>query len=136
MKLRNPHPFPLFFAVFACVSVAIVGRAAAAPIAWGSATTISGDSDVATVGASVFAYNWANSTQTVNGQAFTPPSTDVTLSNMNFDVNTTTFTSTADPFASLSAAYKSVLVGASYNLTNGTTGTVTLNDLLDLLTAA
>jgi fibronectin-binding autotransporter adhesin len=112
-------------------SVAIVGRAAAAPIAWGAATTIAGDSDVITTGSSVFAYNWANTNQTVNGQAFVgtgsgaPPG--LTFSTMNF-TNTTTFTSESAPFADLSAAYKSILTGGIYN-SSAVTVTAALTDL-------
>jgi len=104
--------------------------AIANPIAWGPATTISADSDVLTTGTSVFAYNWADSTQTVNGQAFTAPSTDVTLSSVFNQINKTVYTSNSNPFASLSSAYKSILRGSHYSTTANTVGTVTLNNLL------
>ena len=126
-------PPPATLALLALLAtVAIGGRAAAAPVAWGTATTIAGDSDVFTTGSSVFAYNWANTNATVNGQAFVGTTSGapsgLTFSNMNF-VNTTAFTTGSTPFADLSTAYKSILVGSIYNATNNVTATATLTDL-------
>ena len=48
-----------------------VSGAYAVPITWSAAQNISGGSDVATLGNSVYAYNWSGSSGTVNGVTFT-----------------------------------------------------------------
>ncbi len=60
------------FAITACVGLA--GTASASVVTWGTATNISGDTDVSTVGSLVVANDIGNSdtSQTVNGVTFTP----------------------------------------------------------------
>lgn len=112
------------------IAAAIAGLpvgAGGAPITWGAATTIAGDTDVATAGTTVFAYNWAGATQSINGVPFTPPGNGVTLGGLG-GLHPTAFGSGSAPFASLSAAYRAVLIGSGYS--GNTPGTVTLNNLI------
>lgn len=115
-----------------CIPFALPMSASSGPITWGTATTIVNDSDVSTNGTFLYAYHWAPGNQTLNGVTFTGTNSvtaggsDVGLS--GFAANTaTSFTSTAEPFASLSSTYKATLVGSNYN--SGATVTVTLKNL-------
>ena len=121
----------LFAALGFATSIAL-SATADAQITWGG-NTMANDSDVLTVGNQAYAYDWANSNVTVNGVSFTGTASsaaagaNVGLS--GFSANTTSaYTSTASPFAALSAAYRSILVGGDY--ANGVTAvTITLNNL-------
>ena len=138
MKTPNPdHPIRntlkhLALAAMMAASIAMMpGSANAAPITWGTATTIVDDLDVSTTGTFQYAYHWASGDQTVNGVTFTGTTSlsagggDVGLS--GFDANYFAFTSASNPFASLSTAYQATLAGSNYN--SGATVTVTLNNL-------
>jgi hypothetical protein len=115
----------------------------AAPIAWGTPQTISGDSDVVTTGALVYAYNLGPSnvaSSTVNGVpfssfAFPSPSgfnsgTSVTVGSVTISefpgdlVAWNTLGSASAPYANLSSAYRVLLdsCGAS-----GEPNTITLS---------
>src|SRR6185436_14817474 len=91
-----------------------------ASISWSAATTITADTDVSTVGTFVYGYCFSNSTQTVNGVTFTGTNStgavgaNVVLTGITGSNNTTAFSSTSNPFAALSLAYKGMLTGASY----------------------
>lgn len=101
-----------------------------APITWGTATTISGDSDVDTTGTLTYAYNFGSNssatTQTVNGVTFSPfvitygsqsvTQGSVTVSedpgNLYSNLNTG---SVSGSFAGLSAAYRGLLSSEVYS---------------------
>jgi len=114
------------------VALMLVGLALptahAAPIAWETPQTIAGDSDVATTGSLVYAYNVGSSTAvlstvTVNGVAFQPfPITNFPATN-SFTFGSVTISespgllfgydlgSSSGPYSALSAVYRSVLDG-------------------------
>ncbi len=138
--------FLLAFAIAWSIPAHAVGLTA---VTWGTPTTISGDSDVDTVGTLVYAFNFGSgttaTTQTINGVMFQPFAIDnnalsstatagnVTLTESNgyliADVDTG---STNAPFTGLSANYRSLLATEVYSsnlatmqvdlggLTNGT----------------
>ena len=117
--------------VCAAGALLAVSSAHAAPITWGTATTISVDANVSTTGTFKYAYHWNTGNTTVNGVTFTGTTSttaggsDVGLA--GFDGHYNAFTSTANPFNSLSTAYKATLSGSPYN--SGATVTVTLKNL-------
>jgi autotransporter-associated beta strand protein len=122
--------------LFLALVVTAACSARAASITWGPATTIAGDSDVSASGTLQYAYYWSSATgnQTVNGVTFVrsgsaSAGTDVTIAYPNGST-LAAFTSTAAPFTSLSAAYRTVVAGTLYNNSpySGTL-TVTLNNL-------
>jgi len=108
-----------------------VSSAHAAPITWGTATTISADANVSTTGTFRYAYHWNTGNTTVNGVTFTGTTSTTTggsdVDLVGFDSPHNAFTSTANPFNNLSTAYKATLVGSPYN--SGATATVTLKNL-------
>ncbi len=96
-------------------------------ITWNAPVAITGDTDVTTTGAMVYAYSWSGISTTVNGINFTGTTstsgagTDVTLSS-GLENNFTSFGSSPG-----SVAYQNMLVGGDYN--NSGVDTVTLNHL-------
>lgn len=111
------------------------GKIAAAPIIWGGASTVSGDTDILNAGTLNYAYTMSNAPQTVNGVAFTGSNsttalgTNVTLAGVTGANNTTAFgTGSGNPYAALSAGYKGLLAGANYT-SSATPITLTLNNL-------
>ncbi len=100
---------------------------AAPSITWNNPVAITGDADVTTTGAVVYAYCWSGISTTVNGINFTGTTstsgagTDVTLSS-GLGNNFTSFGSSPG-----STAYQNMLTGGDYN--NGGADTVTLNHL-------
>ena len=103
-----------------------------AQITFGTATTISGDSDVYTVGTLVYAYNLSGLTVTVNGVTFAGVTStgslgsgDITLSGLAY--NGGGFA--AYGVGALSSAYQTVLSGSDWASANNTAATVTLNGL-------
>ena len=135
---RARTQFQLFaFSVSAFLLLALATGAQAATITWGSATTITADSDVATSGVFKFAYTWGTGA-TVNGVVFTQTTSgtaagsDVSLTSFGTR-NGNTFGATGSPYNSLSANYQYVVQGGSYgtaSATGGTaSGTITLNGL-------
>ncbi len=108
------------------------GAVRAQEIFWNAPAPISGDSDVANVGTPVYAYDYANTSQTVNGITFTGANSANAGGNVGVTLNSfnaTIFTSTATPFTTLSAAYRGMLVGGAY-ATSTSAYTVTLSNLL------
>ena len=101
-------------------------------VTWGAATNIVGDTDVFNVGTGSYAYDFSNSTQTVNGVTFTgSASIGSVTGNAGGSVTLTSFTSsntTAFTVTGLSASYGGMLKGASYATTTSAL-TVTLNNL-------
>jgi hypothetical protein len=96
------------------------GRAQAGPITWGSATNISGDSDVKTDGTTFGALNLGPFDATVNGVTFsaaavTGGSPSETFGNFQFDgafpgfVPSSGFGSSGSFFTSLSLGYQNLL---------------------------
>lgn len=119
---------------------AVLPEAIAAPISWGVATTISGDSDVSTTGSLLYAYNFGSlsvAAATVNGVTFAPfalPSStgpgipvtvgDVSISESPGDLlGDYIFSGSSAPFANLSSSYRDLLKSGA---TGGESGTVTL----------
>jgi hypothetical protein len=113
------------------VSLAVETGAIAQGITWGTNVTVSGDSDVFTNGTLLYAYDWAGTNNTVNGIAFTGASGsnagNAGISGIGSYYQG--FKSTSQPFAGLSAAYRSILAGGEYASTTNLTATVTLNGL-------
>ncbi len=106
--------------------------AAAATISWGTPTTVSGDTDVATTGAFICAYTGGGTGGTVNGEIFTAGNSgtawgaNVTLT--SFGSSYSSFGgNTSSPWSGLSASYQSVLQCGAYG--GAAAGTVTLNNL-------
>jgi len=111
-----------------------VSHAPAANITFSVPATVTTDTDAFAVGQLTYAYDWSTA-QTVNGVPFTATTGtttvgggDITLSGFSA-ANASAFTSAIAPFNNLSAAYKGGLVGAVFNGTANTVGTVTLNNL-------
>jgi autotransporter-associated beta strand protein len=100
---------------------------AAPSITWNTPVAITGDTDVTTTGAVVYAYCWSGISTTVNGVNFTGTTstsgagTDVILSS-GLGNNFTSFGSSPG-----STAYQNMLTGGDYN--NSGVDTVTLNHL-------
>ncbi len=96
----------------------------AATISWNVVSVVSGDSDVSTVGAADRAWLFAGGSTTINGVVFTTFGGGDTQTNMGgsyggFGEGT--------PFGNLSTSYRTLLTNGYY--ANGTTGSVTLNNL-------
>lgn len=112
-------------------AVASSSTVSAANFIWGSATTITGDADVATNGTALYAYT-GGAANTVNGVAFSAQTSGTTWGNVAFtsfgSENATAFGSGAGaPWNTLSGAYSNILSGGVYGGTAA--GTVTLNGL-------
>ncbi len=120
MKLDVFNPFLSSVAAIAALLAAPLANAD--PIAWNTPTQIAGNTDVLTAGSLNYAYNFNNSTQTVNGVTFTGTNstttigTDVTLGGGSWDGNagSSTFGAVSGTFNGLTPAYKAMLAGASY----------------------
>ena len=115
-------------------ALATPGPVRAAAISWTPPATISGDTDVCKWGNALYAYDWNNVNQAVNGVSFTGSSSttgggaNVALSGVNGG-NYTAFTATSNPYNALSAAYKNILAGGDYT-SSTTTLIVTLKNLI------
>ncbi|MDD5528095.1 MAG: fibronectin type III domain-containing protein, partial [Patescibacteria group bacterium] len=103
-------------------------------ITWGTATNISGDTDVKTDGTLKYAYAWSNINQTLNGVAFV----GTNVSNGNVGASSDLTVNTSGPNTSnvvygdsalLSAAYQNVLSGLIGQYYVATAWTLTLNNL-------
>jgi adhesin/invasin len=91
-------------------------------VAWGAATTVTDDTDVATNGVLQYAEHWGGSDGTINGVPFTAAGVNVTKS------DGTGFTQTVSwSQGSLSTAYYNLLCGNWYNAGNAT---ISLNNLI------
>jgi len=116
----------------ALVLAALATLTARAQITWGAAQNITGDSDVVTAGTLNYAYDWANSAQTVNGVPFAGANAANVGGNLGTTlttVNNTAYTATFAPFALLSTGYQGMLVGAIY-VSSASTYTVTFSNLV------
>ncbi|MCX6873874.1 MAG: Ig-like domain-containing protein [Verrucomicrobia bacterium] len=91
------------------------------PIVWSPATTVAGDSDVATNGVLLYAEHWGGSDGTINGVPFTAAGVYVTKSDGSGSTQTVAWTQ-----GSLSTTYYNLLSGNWYNAGNAT---VSLNNL-------
>lgn len=108
----------------------------AATINFAAPQNCSADTNILATGVLRYAYTWNNTARTVNGVPFTvagtsataPAGGNVSLAGFNA-VNQTAFNTTANPFASLSAAYRGMVLGSVYT-TGNTLATVTLNNLI------
>ncbi len=115
-------------------ALATPGPSRAAAITWSTPATISGDTDVCAWGTALYACDWNNVNQIVNGVSFTGSSStssggaNIGLSGVTGG-NYTAFTSTSNPYNGLSAAYKNILAGGDWS-SSTTTLIVTLEDLI------
>lgn len=108
-----------------------------AQVIWSAATTIVTDTDVLTNGSLLYAYDWANNNETVNGVNFAgsssssgAPNMGITVSTGSVNNTTTAFGSTASaPFTNLPAAYQGILKGGDWASAGNATFTVTLEGL-------
>ena len=113
------------------------------PITWGSATTVSGDSDVSTSGTLLYAYNVGASgvsSATVNTVTFasyvfpSDPAQTVTVGSVTFTESpgilwgSNSLGSASTPFSTLSSGYKTLL-GSAGGADNPVTITATLGGL-------
>ncbi|MDF7809209.1 PKD domain-containing protein [Pontiellaceae bacterium B12219] len=125
-----------------CLIAGLAISANAAEITWGSAQDIAGDTDVSINGFSVFGASFDTASDvTVNGVTFRGGGTATTLQNsevygddLTYSVNRnhdTAYTSTANPFASLSSNYKALLDGGLYSTLAGNVSVpMTLGNLI------
>ncbi|HEV7927509.1 MAG TPA: alpha-L-fucosidase [Verrucomicrobiae bacterium] len=120
------------FTLIELLVVIATPRTSAATITWGSATTVKGDTDVATNGALVYAYDESNVGQAVNGVSLVGGSSpyalgggDVTF--WGFDGGVYVGYGPAAS-GSISAGYSNILTGGAWSSSAGS-GTVTLNNL-------
>ena len=130
MQIKN-RVLAALLGALAVFSLPVASHAAA--VTFGAATTIAADTDVSTSGTLLYAYDWANSAQTVNTVTFVgTTATNTVGANLTLSVfsgnNSSAFTSATAPFSGLSTAYKAILVGADYT-SGATAATVTLNGL-------
>ncbi|MCX6928978.1 MAG: chitobiase/beta-hexosaminidase C-terminal domain-containing protein, partial [Verrucomicrobia bacterium] len=79
-------------------------------VTWNTPSTIAGDTDVATVGTTVFAYYWNGGLRTVNGVSFTGPGAGITVSSPISGP----YTDYARGLTGLSADYTAVVAGGIY----------------------
>src|SRR5215831_9117474 len=106
----------------ACLALLLLGAAGgrAANITFSTPATVAGDADVLNAGETTYAYDWSTA-QTVNGVPFTATAATATVGGGNITLsgfsgaNANAFTSTVNPFNSLSAVYKGSLVGSVFN---------------------
>jgi hypothetical protein len=114
--------------VCAAVLLALAAPARAATITWGAATNISGDADVSTLGTLVAAFNIGGpgiGATTVNGVLFNPFALSGAVAvngNFTFAIPTAFASnnnvgSALNPFASLSASYRTLLSSAAGDFT-------------------
>ena len=125
------------FSISAFCFLVLSPGAPAATITWGSATTITADSDVSTSGVLKFAYCWGTAA-TVNGVAFTQTTsgtaagTDVSLTSFGTR-DAAAYGASGTPYNNLSANYQNIVKGGAYGANSGTggtaSGTITLNGL-------
>ena len=113
-------------AAFTLAQQAFAGGPLMAPITWGPAQNISGDSDIITTGSLAYAYSFGSSGTSINGVAFSPFITDgvlpttsitsgnVTLSEMpgQLEGRPTGSVSVLSPFMVLSSDYQTLLGSA------------------------
>jgi hypothetical protein len=120
----------VILAASVALAVSSAAKAAPAPIVWGSAQTVSGDSDVSTTGSLVYAYTFGGTaappSATVNGVAFSPfriPGGVVTSTTVGsvslvespgnlFGSNS--LGSSSAPYSALSTDYKAILGSGAY----------------------
>jgi fibronectin-binding autotransporter adhesin len=136
----NPMKTPMkksvinLFGALAFVALSTIS-VQAATITWNTPVTVSGDTDVATTGNPLYAYNGANSTASVNGVSFTGESSTATWGSVGISYgsggggNYASYGASGSPWNSLSANYQTVLKGGDYANTGGSAITVTLNSL-------
>ena len=134
MKIMKSNNRLRFFTQLgvALVLAALATLTARAQITWGAAQNIAGDSDVVIAGTLNYAYDWANSAQTVNGVPFAGANAANVGGNLGTtlsSVNNTVYTSGYAPFALLPAEYQGILVGAIY-VSSASTYPVTFSNLV------
>ena len=135
MKSKLHHPFTRgchYALLVAATALSTLALTARAQINWQAPVNITGDNDVTNAGTFVYSYDYAALTETVNGVTFVGASAANAGGNVATTLttfNTTAFTSTASPFASLSPAYQAMLVGSAY-ASSASTFTVTLSNLV------
>ena len=133
--MKNPMKKSVInlFGALAFVALSTVS-VQAATITWNTPVTVSGDTDVATTGNPLYAYNGANSTASVNGVSFTGENSTTTWGSVGISIsggggNYSGYGASGSPWNSLSANYQTVLKGGSYANNASSAITVTLNSL-------
>lgn len=120
----------VILAASVALAVSSAAKAAPAPIVWGSAQTVSGDSDVSTTGSLVYAYTFGGTaappSATVNGVTFSPFTipggivTSTTVGSVSLSESpgnlfgSNSFGSSSAPFSALSTDYKAILGSGAY----------------------
>lgn len=98
------------FAVCALLGLGVNSALGQVPVTWNTPGTIAGDTEVATVGTTVFAYYWNGGPRTVNGVSFTGPGAGITVSSPISGP----YTDYARGLTGLSADYTAVVAGGIY----------------------
>jgi autotransporter-associated beta strand protein len=132
LKMNRTRRMNRVLALGAVTSMmALASTAQAAPIIFSAPTNTTADTDVMTLGTLVTAYNATNVNRTVNTVLFTGTNSFTTWGSIAWTGltanNTSTFNDTDAPFSTLSATYRNILVGASYN--SGAAATATISGL-------
>jgi hypothetical protein len=120
----------VILAASVALAVSSAAKAAPPPIVWGSAQTVSGDSDVSTTGSLVYAYTFGGTaappSATVNGVTFSPFTipggivTSTTVGSVSLSESpgnlfgSNSFGSSSAPFSALSTDYKAILGSGAY----------------------
>jgi autotransporter-associated beta strand protein len=138
IQALGTHPYPSFaqapWVTLAMICCFGIPQAQAAGITWGTATTISADTDIFNVGLTKYAYDVSNTTiSNFNGVNFSAGNSDTSLGS---GAVTIIWSGTSDKrnglFATggsgLSAKYNDLIKGAAYAVSVGS-GTVNLNNL-------
>jgi hypothetical protein len=117
IMLENPFRWPVspLILLLAAALPMMPATLHGAAITWGPATDISGDGDVINTGTLAYAYDFY-APSTVNGVGFTALGAVVGTNVFapGFFDSGPYFTSSSNPFAALSTAYKNVLTGGVY----------------------
>ena len=90
-------------------------------IFWNAPAAVTGDTDIATNGTSVYAYDYSLSSEVVNGVTFTGANSANAGGNVGTTLttfNTSIFNATSNVFAGLSSSYQGILVGSAYGSTS------------------
>ncbi|MEI6891836.1 MAG: PEP-CTERM sorting domain-containing protein [Pontiella sp.] len=106
------------------VSFLVIGAAQAAPITWGSATTVAGDADVSTVGELLYAESWGLAAAGINGVDFTLANTG----NISYVGGAQPRSDNVPSGITQSGGYYDLLRSIGYSADAGTS--ITLNNLI------
>jgi len=133
MKTKKSNQQSWFTGVALCCTLLTTMNTQAAPITWGPATTVSGDSDVNTDGTLVYAFDLSNTNLTINTVPFAAGNSGTSLGGgiitmTGVGTTYTGYSSASAPFSGLSPDYQNLLKGGAYGGTGVATNT--LNGLI------